>query len=185
MHKITKDAVLILMAVIALLFLITVYFVGFNGEGLIFSTFGRKMGTVNAEMPVSETHKKIEDVISVEIPQIHYIGETRTVGDSVIISDIFEIEYEDGTVVLAKDDQKGSITLSDIRDMSDNTVLTKLTTEDVESLEDIPTAFVYDKELDILYCHRSGVYRVYIKYYSGSASGVLYEFLLPVEVEVS
>ena len=142
------------------------------------------MGTVKSDMPVSEVHKKIEDVISVEIPQIHYIGDTRTVGDMVEITELFEIEYEDGTVVLAKEDEKGSITLSDIKDTSDNTALTKLATEDVDALEDIPTAFVYDKEQHILYCHRSGVYKVYVKYYSGSANGVLYEFMLPVEVEV-
>lgn len=98
------------------------------------------------------------------------------------IIDMFEVEYEDGTRIPLSEDDNTSIYLVDVRDSANNILVEKLTTEDIEVLEEIPAAFVYDKEQHILYFHQSGTFQVFIRVYTGSSQGVLYEFTIPVEV---
>ena len=53
---------------------------------------------------------------------------------------------------------------------------------DIDIMEEIPAAFVYDKENDLLYIYGSGTYTVEVKVYGASGATQTYEFNLPVEV---
>lgn len=181
MKKIIRDIVLMILAVIGVLFAVVVIF-GNRNEKSMFESIGDGMGTVSQKAYTSDIATELEENKYVEIPTIHYIGGSRTVGDEVYLADMFEIEYADGTIVPASSDDKTAIYLVDIRDSLNNIIIENLTTEQIESLEEIPAAFVFDKEQSILYFHKSGVFTVYIKVYTESQSGVLCEFMIPVEV---
>lgn len=182
MKGVIRDIFLVILAAIGLLFLVMVYFVGLEGEGGIFTTLGSSVGNTTAETNIVDMADQIEIVNTMEIPTVHYIGGTRKVGDVTALKALFKAEYEDGTIVKLSEATNLKVVLKDVRDKEDNLVVIKLSTEDIEALEDIPTAFVYDKEQDILYFHKSGIFTVYIRLYSETGSGVLYQFSIPVEV---
>lgn len=115
-------------------------------------------------------------------PEVVYIGAARQVGESVQFKSMFTVKTENGEKNGTVEDDF-AIYLSDIRSRADVSVIEFLTTEQIEALEEIPSAFIYDEETDTLYCFKSGVYTVYIKVYGSNGTQEEYEFLLPVEVQ--
>mgnify|MGYP003301527749 FL=1 len=57
-----------------------------------------------------------------------------------------------------------------------------MSTDDLANMEELPSAFVYDKELDMLYVFGSGTYTVSVKIYFDVGGMETYEFKLPVEL---
>lgn len=182
MKNLINENFLIILAAIGLIFLVTVYFVGLGNEGGIFTSLGSGVESTTQESYITDIAPELEGAVTTEIPTIHYSGGARTVGDVIELKNLFDVEYEDGTTVKLSEATNLKVVLKDVRDKEDNLVVTKLSTEDIEALEEIPTAFIFDKEQNLLYFHKSGIFTVYIKIYSGTGNGILYQFSIPVEV---
>lgn len=117
----------------------------------------------------------IEELLIVE-----YTLGPQNVGGSVAFKDMFKVKNKNGSVISGSIEEF-ALYLLDIRNEAGNSVLEVLTTEEIETLEEIPAAFIYDRTEDILYFHSSGIYMVSIKIYGMNGEQKIYEFRLPVE----
>lgn len=181
--NVIRDVFIIIIVVIGVIFSITTIFGGLKGkDDSIFSAIGEKVGTIKQEPHISEIATELEEISEAEMPTIYYVGGSRTVGDAVSIEDMFEVQYENTSRMPLSEAENTFIFFVDVRDTSGNILVEKLTTEDIEKLEEIPSAFIYDKDQHILHFHQSGTFIVSIRVYSGTSSGMLYEFEIPVEV---
>lgn len=164
-----------MISALALVFFINVIF----GEDT-FGRFGRDIDFGADQMTV-----KPEDTFSdVSGDVFKYSGGARKSGEAVLLSDMLEIQNADGSTTRLTDAEGITVSLSDVKDTYQNSVLTKLGTQETEDLEEIPTAFVYDREQSLLYFYKSGVYDVYVTIYKDDRNGIRYVFSVPVEVNL-
>jgi len=131
----------------------------------------------------------ISDITDIEItidhsraPIIEYCEGAHQVNSMTEFKGMFTVTTENGTKN-GKLEDDFALYLSDIRSASNLSVMEVLTTEQIEALEEIPAAFIYDQEKDILYFHQSGVFTVLLNVYGADGNMAQYEFLLPVEVK--
>ena len=115
-------------------------------------------------------------------PILKYRGGIQKIGSCVVFKDMFLVTTENGEKPGSLEDDF-KLYLKDIRTSADYSVLEKLYTEDIGALEEIPTSFIYDQNLEVLYIHDSGNYTVTVKVYGANGSQAEYEFILPVEIE--
>lgn len=116
------------------------------------------------------------------VPELSYSNGVLQVGDCVEFKSLLSAKLENGTFVNAAIESGFSVYLKDIRTKSGNSVLEMMCTNDLTQMQEIPSAFVYDKALDMLYVFGSGTYVVTVKIYSDVGGVATYEFLLSVEV---
>ena len=185
MNKIfLKQMFLLLVVFMGVMFALYIYFSApFNGKkGLVKGTgtyVEAVMGTESnggSNVDYEEDEEKETSTF-----QLKYIYGTQTVGACVKFKSLLTVTTEDGEKPGELEDDF-TIYLNDITDMNGNSVVEKLSTEMIESLEEIPAAFIYDKELDLLYFHKSGAFVVYMNIYDANGYKTSYEFTLPVEV---
>ena len=115
------------------------------------------------------------------VPEIKYNSGSKRVGECIKFKEQFLAKKEDGSFVNGSTEDDFALYLVDIKKTSGNSVLERLSSEEVGKLEEIPAPFIYDKEQDLLYIFGSGVYIVEIKVYGNSGAAELLEFKLPVE----
>ena len=180
---IAKQFYPLLIMLACVLFVVGVYFSAdmFGGTGVFEGT-----GEVFEPMLVSDELKNdglsyVGSTSSGYTPVVKYISVAHAVGESVTFKDMFTVRKEDGTTVSGSTEDGFAIYLIDIKSLSGNSMLEVLSTEEIAGLEEIPAAFIYDKELDTLYFHGSGTYMVYVKVYGPDGGQTTYEFKLPVE----
>lgn len=164
----------ILIMCACVMFVIYVFFsANYNGgEGVFENT-----GNIYAPMMEDEelTHDRLDYIgeeVDSYVPEIKYNSGAKQVGDCVTFKELFLVHIEDDYALY----------LSDIKNQSGNSVLERLSSEDLEDMDEIPAPFVYDKEKDLLYIFGSGIYSVEIKVYGSNGRVEVYEFNLPVEV---
>lgn len=116
-----------------------------------------------------------------DIPVIIYASGVQKVGTNIIFKDLLNVIKTDGTIVNGTTEDGFALYLLDIQTQEGKSVLQTLSTTDIENLEEISSAFIYDKATDRLYLYSSGVYTVYVKIYGESGGQETYEFQLPVE----
>lgn len=149
-----------------------------SGDRLVFDTIGDVLESANVE----DTPKADVTITRSDAPIIKYNQGTHEVDTSVNFKSMFTVVTSNGEKNgIAEDDF--SLYLSDIRSVADLSVVEFLTTEQIEALEEIPAAFLYDKEKDILYFHQSGVFTVMVNVYGTDGTMAQYEFTLPVEAK--
>lgn len=181
MKEAIKQYFPIILATIGVFFAIVVYFIGILGtERGIFTDVGSGFEDVSSTEITNNTIVQWEEMDE-NLPAVKYVGAVRKVGEAVRIQELFQFEYESGEIISGTNQEKFTIYLSDIEDASGNSVCEKLSSSDIEALEEIPVAFVLDKEQDILYFHKSGTFKVFIKVYYAGGDDILYEFMIPVE----
>ena len=182
MKMAVKQLFPILLVGLGIFFAASVYFDGLLGtENGIYTDAGMIMEK-NTETDFIGEVLSDNAELQIEIPSIKYIGGTRKVGESVNFKEMFQFIYQDGNMVQGTDTTYVTIYLSDVEDASGNSVCEKLSTEEIEAMEEISTAFVVDKEQDILYFHKSGSFKVLLKVYYSANIYMEYEFFIPVEV---
>lgn len=149
-----------------------------DGNYQMFDTIGNTLESAkvsdapNAEISLSQS----------AAPIITYNQGAQEVDTMVEFKSMFTVTTENGTKNGAVEDDF-ALYLSDIRSVADLSVVEFLNTEQIEALEEIPAAFLYDKEKDILYFHQSGIFIIIVNVYSTDGSMAQYEFVLPVEVK--
>ena len=154
----------------------------FGGEGVF-------LGTGNVFSPMLETDELKNDGLdyvgsfaSGYVPVVKYMGGAQVVGTSMSFKDMFSVKNASGNFVSGSTEDDFAIYLLDIKGQAGNSVLTRLSSEFIGQMQEIPSPFVYDREQGILYFYGSGIYTVQVKIYGNSGSQSTYEFQLPVEV---
>lgn len=115
------------------------------------------------------------------VPLIKYHSKAKEVGDCVNFKSLFLVQKKDGSFVNGALEDDFAIYLLDIKNEAGNSVLMRMSSEELEGLEEIPAAFIYDEEQAFLHMFESGNYIVYLKIYGHSGGFQMYEFKLPVE----
>lgn len=149
-----------------------------NGDIQIFESFGTVLeASGEEEAPAADVMPG-----NPEAPVIKYNQGTHTVGSSTRFKAMFTVVTQNGTKNGTVEDDF-SLYLSDVRNPADLSVVEFLTTGQIDALEEIPAAFLYDKEQDILHFHQSGIYTVMVNVYGADGSMAQYEFSIPVEAK--
>lgn len=153
-----------------------------NGEGF-FEGIGSVMSGTTETPIVSDGINALEDAAYGTPPAVQYVGGAREVGEVVNFKELFEISM-DGTSFTAATNENGfAFYFYDVTDLGGTSVVEKLTTEQIEALEEIPAAFIYDTQLSELHFHQNGTYSILVRVYTESGAQYLYECVIPVEAE--
>ena len=145
-----------------------------NGIGSIFEN-------VNTKQQKSNSHLLLKEITE-ETPNVKYIGGTKQVGDVVIFKELFEVGISGGNYQSGIKEEGFSLYFEDIQNQYGDSMVTYLNTEEIEVLEEIPSAFIFDIEQQQLYFYKSGTFLMYIKVYTENGSSTIYSFTIPVEV---
>lgn len=162
MKKTVKEITLIVLALVcAGFFLGTINISLFGGMQEIFQS--RDEETVNAPFSVgSGLHGAIR-------PRLVYAGGSLQKETQVVWKDLFLVS-----------DAAAVIRLTDILDKDGNSRLLFLDSKSIEAMDEIPSAFIYEKEHDILHIYDRGIYQMKLTVYvQGGAFD--YELFIPVE----
>ena len=124
----------------------------------------------------------LQGYVSSYIPIVHYNAGALHEGDCVEFKNLMTVELEDGTLVRGNTEKGFAIYLLDIQTQTGNSVLEKISMDELANMEEVPNTFIYDKELDMLYIFGIGIFTVQVKIYSESGGSQIYEFKLPVEL---
>jgi len=152
-----------------------------NGEGVFEGAGSVYVNMIGTDELKNEGLNHVQSNEDGYVPMLKYNSGVRNVGDCVNFKEMFLAQKEDGSFVEAKTEDGFALYLEDIRNQSGNSVLVRLSSEEIERLEEIPASFIYDNEQGLLYFYGSGTYVVYVKVYGNGGAVELYEFNLPVE----
>lgn len=123
----------------------------------------------------------IGEEVNSYVPEIKYNSGAKQVGDCITFKELFLVKKEDGSWATGDTEDDFALYLKDIS-QSENSVLEYMSSEEIENMEEVPAAFVYDKENDLLYIYGSGTFCVEVKVYGKGGATQIYEFNLPVEI---
>jgi len=155
----------LVLTVLCTIFATYILFHSFSAIGKIFSNITLK----NNQTLVSQ---QLEESSGISLPAPKYIGGTLTTEEPIVFHDLFSIGAS----------EESAIYLVDIKKNGNTSVLTSLSTSNIDKLEDIPSAAIYDKEKQLLYFYSSGIYTFYIRLYYKHYPGILFECQVPVEM---
>ena len=129
----------------------------------------------------STVANELYQLTSGPLPTLKYTATTLTVGDANHFKELFSRVFSDGNETPFHTYQNAALYLVDVKNSSGTSILTKLSTPEIDALESLPSAAIYDTEKQLLYFHKSGSYTLYIRFYFEDRSGILYECQIPVE----
>lgn len=188
MKTVIKEFFPVMIAVAGVIFAIGIYFIGFrNTENGIYTDIGMDMPIENE----NDTSSVIGEIAAIsDTFTVKYIGGSRTIGDIIDYSLMFQVLNADNAQVLVNGISSQEnvsadsvmLWLSEIRDEAGNSVMSKMYTEEIDIIEEIPSAFVLDLDTGELYIHQSGIYEVFVKVFDSNGNEYPYEFFMPVEV---
>ena len=180
---ITKQFYPLLIMLSCIVFVLRIFFSAdvFGGEGVLESG-----GKIYAPMLKTDelTNTGFETVASAQsryVPVAKYAGNAQSVGGKATFKTLLSVKKENGSFVSGSTEDEFAIYLIDIQTESGNSVLAYLTADEIANMDEVPAAFIYDRENDELHFHGSGTYVVYVKIYGKSGGQTTYEFKLPVE----
>ena len=181
MKELIKNYIIIAFLVMLVLFCIR-YVLANPTRNELLKSIGSIFEDVEEGTGKSNSHLLLKDVIEEETPKVKYIGGTRNVGELIHFKELIAVclsgeNYQVGTV-----EEGFYVYFEDIRDNYGNSIVTYLDTEEIEALEEIPTAFIFDKKREELHFHKSGTFLMYINVYTETGSCITYECKLPVEI---
>ena len=151
---------------------------------IIFHSIGI-IGDILKEAPQKNNKTLVAQVLAAEldspIPTPVYVGNSLSTEDSYDFHKLFKLKLADGTILSLDSDSDIALYLIDVKSKNNISVLTKLSTEEIESLYQLPSSVVYDKEQHLLYFHNNGTYTLLIRLYYNHRPGILFECQVPVE----
>ena len=155
---------------------------GENGMG-VFGTAGTIFfPLLQNDVMINKGAEHLQGSTDAYIPIVSYDGGSLQQGEAIVFKSLFSVEQEDGRIVNGGIEDGFALYLTDIKSSAGKSVLEKMSTDDLSNMEEIPSAFVYDKELDMLYVFGSGDFTVMLKIYSDKGGMETYEFQLPIEL---
>jgi len=181
MKDIIKNYVILVFSALFAIFCINYVWNPVTGTALR-EEIGNIFENVKEKDRTSESNLLLKEMLNVPIPSVKYIGGTKMIGDSILFKEMFQVSLEGNNYKLGTQEDGFYIYFEDIQDKNGNSVVTYLNLEDIEILEEIPTAFIFDKEQGVLYFHKSGIFVMYVKIYTIDGNSTIYECIIPVEV---
>ena len=112
----------------------------------------RKMSQKNHKSFVAQT---IASQIEEEIPTPLYIEQSLIVGEEYFLEDLFELEFSNGSLIPFGADSDIALYLIDIKNANHTSILTTLSTENITSLNTIPSSAIYNTDKKLLYFYSS------------------------------
>ena len=179
---IVKQLYPLIIMLICVLFVTGVFFSEtFLEKKGVFQGSGRLFEPVLEEKIKNDGLHYLDVVVSTYVPVVKYVASAQTTGSSIRFKEQFEVTKEDGSVVKGSVEDEFAIYLLDIKNMAGESVLLRMTEDEIAREEEIPASFVYEAEEDILYCFENGIYTASIKVYGANGGQKTYEFMLPVD----
>ena len=172
MKQFIKQYFPLILTVLGACFAIQIFFHGFGTlPSNIFTHMGSSFSTLNQKDNLSTVAQKMEAQPDVPLPSLLYTGKTLILGEAVCFPDLFPLS-----------DPSAAVYLNDIKNQNGISVLTILTSDEIDNLEELPSEVIYDKEQQLLYFHNSGIYQISLRLFLEGKDGILFECSIPVEV---
>ncbi len=182
MKEIIKNYVILVLEAFFVVFCVGYIWTGQIGAGKgLAGGIGDVLEDVEKQDLRSETHLLLNDVVNAKIPVVKYVGGTKQVGEFVAFKEMVEVCLFGESFTNGAEEKGFYIYFGDIQDEKGNSVVVSLKTEEIEALEEIPAAFIFDREKGILYFHKSGIFMMHLMIYTEDEIGTDYECMLPVE----
>ena len=151
---------------------------------IIFHSIGI-LGDILKEVTQKNNKTLVAQALATEldlpIPTPVYVGNSLSTEEGYNFHNLFKLKLANGTIISLDSDSDIALYLIDVKSRNNTSVLTKLSTEEIESLYQLPSSVVYDKEQHLLYFHNNGTYTLFIRLYYNHRPGILFECQVPVE----
>ena len=121
----------------------------------------------------------LQEIGNRNMPELLYSQGVLQKGDCVEFKSLFSVKLQNGTVVSAREEIGFAIYLLDIENKDGTSRLEVTNMNSTTNKEE--TAFLYNKEEDLLYILNEGIYIVEVRIYSDAGGADTYTFQLPVE----
>ena len=178
---IVKQFYPVLIMVGSVLFVINVFFPSSEHEN-VFAEAGELFVPMISDVEIkSDGLYYIDSFVSSYVPVVIYKAGAQMEGSCISWKTQFQVTKEDGSTVRGDAEDGFAIRLLDIKNQNGESVLMRMSADEIAGIEEIPAPFVYEENQDILYCFFSGVYTVSMKVYTENGGQETYEFQLPVE----
>ena len=142
--------------------------------GTAFSNLKQNTGTTSIAEHLNPLEKE-------PFPTLIYVGTNVTVGDANRLSDLFQLKTATGTLSALDAVDDTALYLIDVKSETGTSLLTTMSTTDIQNLEELPSRAIYDSDKQLLYFHQSGIYTLCVRFYYNHRPGVLFECRIPVE----
>lgn len=183
MKNVIKHYFPLIISVLGALFAFQIFFHGVAElPSDLFTAIGRTFTDLKQKDNLSTIAQKEEAQPKVPLPSILYTGRTLTIGNAFYLQDLFTLSFSDGTIVSPNARTDAALYLNDIRNLAGESVLTSLSSFEIENLEELPSPVVYDTEQQLLHFHQSGIYQLSLRLFLEGEDGVLFTCSIPVEV---
>lgn len=174
----------LLIAVSCTLFVVGIFFAAETRDGM--GVFERSATVWEPAMDAGEIRNEslsfVKEEVSAYVPLVKYAGGVRAFGEVLVFQELFQVQKEDGSWTCGSAESDFAIYLMDIRNRQGNSVMVRMTEDELLEQEGCLTKFVYEKEQDLLYCFTEGIYIMCIKIYAANGGMAVYEFRFPVGV---
>ena len=142
--------------------------------GTAFSDITQKTSTTNIPEKLGTQEKE-------PFPTLVYVGNTLIVGNTNSLLDLFLLQTSTGNASALGTFPDTTLYLVDVKSEKGTSLLTTLSTSEIENLEEIPSNVIYDPIKKHIYFYQSGIYTLCIRLYYNHHPGVLFECQIPVE----
>lgn len=181
MKKVIKNYFAVAISALFAIFCMNYIFSSAMGDELR-TQIGSIFRNIEKEDIKSQSHLLLEEMLTATAPKVKYVGGTKNVGDVVAFKELIEVCLIEDFYQLGIEEDGFYIYFQDIFDKSGYSVVTYLNEDEIDALEEIPTAFIFDKERQSLFFYKSGIFVMSIKIYTDDGISSTYEFSVPVEV---
>lgn len=181
MKEVIKNYLAIVISALFAIFCINYVFASPMGNELR-NQIGSIFKNAQKEDTKSQSHLLLEEMLTATAPKVKYVGGTKNVGDVVKFKELIEVCVSENIYKLGTEEDGFYIYFKDICDESGASVVTYLNEREIDTLEEIPTAFIFDKQRQLLFFYKSGIFVMTIKIYTDDGISTTYEFAIPVEV---
>lgn len=180
MNESLKHFFPLILTILCTLFGITILFKGFHTYGLFYD-IGSSFSSMEQNSSSTTIADQLDSLENNAIPSLVYIGNTLTIGDANSLSDLFVLKTVTEELSSFQNLSNAALYLVDIKSPRGFSILTKLSSTEINELEELPSAAIYDRDNSLLYFHQSGIYTLYLRLYYNHQPGILYECRIPVE----
>lgn len=183
MKKTIKHFFPLILTALCALFGLSILFHGFsNSPNGIFTEIGGYFLNHTQTDNLTLVAKQVETEEKRPLPIPQYIGGTLTVGEANAFDSLFTLKFPNGTITSIDAESTTALYLLDVTYSNASSALMKLSEEDINALDELPSAAIYDTDNRLLYFNKGGIYTLYMRLYFDYRPGVLFECQVPVEV---
>ena len=183
MKNVLKYYFPLLLTVLCVFFILQILFWNISEPSAnMFTSIGERLGNIKQTDNTTMVAKKEGAKPQTPLPSITYSGGTLTSGTAVSFPKLFTLTYADGSTASPAASTTAAVYLSDIRNTEQTPVLTRLSSKEIQTLEELPSAVVYDTDRQLLYFYQNGIYSLSLQFFVDGEDGVYFACQIPVEV---